>query len=228
MTNSNASSENVGLTQAHSIVGFGKDREPHDNYPTPEIAVVELLKREKFEGIVWECAVGCGNIAKYFPDCMASDIRHDDNIAGEGGVNFLLENRTVDNIVTNPPFRLAQQFVEHALKCTTKKVAMFLKLVFLESQSRYEMFQSTPLKTVYVFSKRINPKKEGVTKKMSGMIAYAWFVWEHGYTGKPEIEWILHDDEQTPEKTHIEGRGLGQTTLLEQRTKVTYDKEVGK
>ena len=181
------------MSEGQSIVGFGKDREPHDNYPTPEVAVRELLKRESFEGTVWECASGKGNIAKYFPECMASDIRTDDNVWGEKGINFLLEMRKVDNIVTNPPYKLAKQFVEHSLRCTNRKVAMFLKLVFLESQSRYELFQNTPLRTVYVFSRRLNPAKEGDTRKHSGLIAYAWFIWEHGYEGKPTIEWILHE-----------------------------------
>ena len=72
------------------------------------------------------------------------------------------------------------------------KIAMFLKTVFLESDKRYEMFNDTeyPLKTVYQFSKRVTLYKGGVKMKNSGMIAYAWYVWERGYTGKPTIEWI--------------------------------------
>jgi len=179
------------LTRAHSIVGFGRDRDPYDNYPTPDIAVVELLKREAFPGSVWEPACGAGAIARFFPDCMASDIRTD-NIYGQGGIDFLKEHRTVDNIVTNPPYKLARQFVEHALECATLKVAMFLKLVFLESESRYHLFAEHPPRTVYVFSKRLTLQAEGNTRKMSGMLAYAWFVWDKGFTGKPQIEWILH------------------------------------
>lgn len=179
------------ISKAHSIVGCGNEREPFDNYPTPEIAVTELLKRERFDGSIWECACGSGNIAKLFPDCMASDIR--ENVYGEGGINFLLEQRMVDNIITNPPFKLAEEFVRHALKCANKKVAMFLKLVFLESESRYHLFQEYPPKLVYVFSKRLTLKKEGEQRDMSGMIAYAWFVWDKSYNGKTNIEWILTD-----------------------------------
>jgi len=62
----------------------------------------------------------------------------------------------------------------------------------LESDSRYDMFQDTefPLKTVYQFSKRVTLYKGGVKMKNSGMIAYAWYVWDKDYVGKPTIEWI--------------------------------------
>ena len=70
---------------------------------------------------------------------------------------------------------------------------MFLKTVFLESEARFEMFSDKefPLKTLYQFSKRVTLYKEGKKMKNSGMIAYAWFVWDRNYTGKPSIEWIL-------------------------------------
>jgi len=62
---------------------------------------------------------------------------------------------------------------------------MLLKLVFLESERRYKMFKSTPLKTVYVFSKRLQFGSGG-----SPTLASAWFIWEKDYTGKPTIEWL--------------------------------------
>lgn len=68
---------------------------------------------------------------------------------------------------------------------------MFLKLSFLESERRKSMFENSPLKTVYVFSKRVQLYPEGQPKpKNSGTIAYAWFVWEKGYAGEPMIKWI--------------------------------------
>jgi len=68
---------------------------------------------------------------------------------------------------------------------------MLLKLNFLEGQKRYQLFKSTPLKTVYVFSKRLSFDKGNEKGKGSGLLAYAWYVWEQGYKGKPMIEWIL-------------------------------------
>ena len=186
------------LKRAQSIVGFSKTREPLDHYPTPDIAVIELLKREQFDGIIWEPACGEGNIAKFFPGCMASDIRSD-NIYGEPNVNFLEEFREVTHIITNPPYKLAQKFAEHVLTCARGKVALLLKLAFLEGASRYRLFQKFPIKTVYVFSKRLPLSKNGNTQKQSSMIPFAWFLWEKGFKGKTIIEWIMAQDNHKKE-----------------------------
>lgn len=91
-----------------------------------------------------------------------------------------------------PPFKHALEFVLEAKKKSNYKIAMFLKTVFLESEKRKAMFEDKefPLKTVYQFSKRVTLYKNGVKMKNSGIIAYAWYVWEKGYCGKPSIEWI--------------------------------------
>ena len=70
---------------------------------------------------------------------------------------------------------------------------MFLKTVFLESEARFEMFSDKefPLKTMYQFSKRVTLYKDGKKMKNSGMIAYAWFVWDRNHAGKATIESIL-------------------------------------
>lgn len=181
------------LRLAQSISGYSKTREPMDNYPTPDIATLSLMTLEDFSGIVWEPACGSGAIAKHFPGCVATDLRND-NIYGETDIDFLSEYRKVNHIITNPPYRLAQQFVEHALECVDGKVAMLCKLAFLEGKARYSLFQKNPIKTVYVFSKRLPLTKEGDTRKQSSMIPFAWFVWEKGYTGETTVKWILTDD----------------------------------
>ncbi len=178
------------LRRAQSISGFSKTREPMDNYPTPDIAVLSLLENETFDGVVWEPACGSGNIARHFKNCIATDIRYD-NVYGKTGIDFLNEYRRVNHIVTNPPYRLAQQFVEHALECVDGKVAMLCKLAFLEGKARYSLFKQHPVRTVYVFSKRLPLTKEGDSRKQSSMIPFAWFVWDKGYQGKTTVDWIL-------------------------------------
>lgn len=187
--------EYTSLRRAQSISGYSKTRESMDNYPTPDIAVISLKSRENFSGVIWEPACGAGNIAKHFPGCIATDIRKN-TIYGEIGVDFLTEFRKVDHIITNPPYRLAQQFVEHALECANGKVAMLCKLAFLEGKSRYTLFQENPIKTVYVFSKRLPLTKEGDARKQSSMIPFAWFVWEKGFKWKTTIDWILVNNEK--------------------------------
>jgi hypothetical protein len=183
------------LRRAQSISGYSTTREPMDNYPTPDIATLSLLAREDFPGTIWEPACGSGNIARHFPHCIATDIRSD-NIFGEAKIDFLTEYRQVDHIITNPPYRLALPFAQHALECASGKVAMLCKLAFLEGKARYALFQEHPMKTVYVFSKRLPLTKEGDKRKQSSMIPFAWFVWENGYQGKTIIEWILAGDEE--------------------------------
>lgn len=169
-------------------------RESNDFYATPEFATRLLLSKEIFDGVVWEPACGNGAISKVLegiPNISLISTDLYDRGYGEPNVDFL--NVTKDNInhiVTNPPYKLAQPFVEHALKCCNGKVAMLLKLNFLEGQKRKPFLESTPLKWVYVFSKRISFDKGDEINKGNGLLAYAWFVWEHGYTGHPQIAWI--------------------------------------
>ena len=184
------------MTKALSIVGSSRNngkREKDDFYPTPKYAVDELLKREVFNGNVWECACGEGDISEVFLK-KGFDVKSTDLIDrgfGEVG-NFFETDYVADNIVTNPPYKQALEFVLEAKKKSNSKIAMFLKTVFLESEKRKAMFEDKefPLKTVYQFSKRVTLYKNGVKMKNSGMIAYAWYVWEKGYCGKPSIEWI--------------------------------------
>ena len=185
------------MNKALSIVGSSRnngDREVDDFYPTPAYAVEELLKRETFDGNIWECACGDGAISEVFKN-KGFEVHSTDLINRGYGteMDFLQSDFVADNIITNPPYKLALDFVLHAKNLSNKKIAMFLKTVWLESESRYNMFQDAeyPLKTVYQFSKRVSLYKGGVKMKNSGMIAYAWYVWDKEYKGKPTIEWIL-------------------------------------
>ena len=179
-----------------AIVGSSRsngDREVDDFYPTPAYAVEKLLEKETFSGNIWECACGQGDISKVFIEKGFSV--HSTDLADRGfGIpekDFLKYNGEMyDNIITNPPYKHALEFVLQAKKYARYKVAMFLKTVFLESKARFEMFNDKefPLKTMYQFSRRVTLYKDGEKMKNSGMIAYAWFIWDRNYTGKASIE----------------------------------------
>jgi hypothetical protein len=184
------------MNNALSIVGSSRNngkREKDDFYPTPKYVVEELLKRETFVGNIWECACGEGDISDVFLD-QGFEVRSSDLIDRNYGIieDFFDSNYVADNIVTNPPFKYALEFVLKAKKQSNNKIAMFLKTVFLESEKRKLMFEDKefPLKTIYQFSKRVSLYKNGEKLKNSGMIAYAWYVWEKGYVGSPTIKWI--------------------------------------
>jgi hypothetical protein len=127
---------------------FKEKRQGQDFYPTPDHATLSLLANETFTGSIWEPACGDGAISKLlltqYPAIYSSDL-HDWQY-GETGVDFLSSHRRTHNVVTNPPYKLAQEFVEHALAVSEHKVAMLLKLNFLEGQRRKSMFAKTPLK----------------------------------------------------------------------------------
>lgn len=112
-------------------------------------------------------------------------------------VDFLTYNykRKFDNIITNPPFKFAKEFILRSLDLANEKVIMFAKIQLLEGQDRLKMWENTPIKTIYVFSKRVNPMRNGSEvdekgKPWASTMCFAWFVWEHNYEGLPTIEWI--------------------------------------
>ena len=170
-----------------SIIGFSKTREENDFYPTPPEATHALFKRETFVGDILEPACGNGmmsEVIKQYNSVTSFDLIN----RGYGAEqDFLQYSQAHTNIITNPPYKIASEFVNHAKLLASKKVAMLLKLVFLESSGRYKMFQDKdfPLKCIYVFCKRLQFGKGG-----SPTIASAWFVWDKGYIGKPYVEWI--------------------------------------
>lgn len=172
------------------------DRPELDYYATPSEMAEELLRLEPDLNNIWEPACGEGHLATVFAFAnkigLASDIV--DRQYGRV-IDFLQASGIVWNgdIVTNPPYNKAQEFVEHALDLIPKgrKVCMFLKLTFLEGQKRRSLFERNELKTVYVSTRRVNCALNGnFDNKQSSAVAYAWFVWEKGYNGKPTIEWF--------------------------------------
>ena len=107
--------------------------------------------------------------------------------------DFLTETENQYDIITNPPYKFCKEFAEHALDISKEgtKIAMFLKLTFMESQARRDLFEKYPFKTLYVFSSRRTCAKNGDFEKYpSSAVAYGWYVWEKGFKGNPIIKWI--------------------------------------
>ena len=187
--------ERVGEAIVRKTNTRGKNAEPNDYYATEPKATELLLEQEHFVGPIWEPACGEGHISKVLLDYLY-DVRSSDLVDrgfGEAGVDFLQNNgeRWEGDIITNPPYKYAREFVEEALRSVPegRKVAMFLKLTFLEGQARRELFHKSPPKTVYVSSARLQCGKSGDFSGTS-MVAYAWFLWEKGYTGSTTLKWI--------------------------------------
>lgn len=171
------------------------DREHNDYYATEPKAIRLLLEKEKFRN-VWEVACGQGHLAEVLQEHnilgKATDLI--DRGYGKGGVDFLQQNESWEgDIVTNPPYKYAQQFIEKSLETVNsgRKVAMFLRIQFLEGKSRGKMFAKYPPKIIYVSRTRLKCAIGGNFDAITGSATcYAWYVWEKGYTGDTIIKWI--------------------------------------
>lgn len=164
-----------------------------DFYPTPDCAINVLLEKEVFEGEIWECASGHGAISKLLEarghNVYSSDIRTEAEVHGEGGVNFLASQRKSENILTNPPFCLAEEFIYKALELTTKKSAFLLRLAFLESERRNKLFTQFPPSKVIVISRRLPFFHDNKWHMKGSTFPHAWIIWDKQHQGPTQLEW---------------------------------------
>ena len=186
---------------AHATLGARNyalnERETNDYYATEPKALELLLELETFSPNVWECARGEGHLSEVLKQKGYNTISSDliDRGYGHSGVDFLKCNKQFDgDIITNPPYKYAKEFVEHALEVVTNghKVAMFLKVQFLEGKARRKMFEKYPPKTIYVSSSRLRCAMNGDFEKYakSNAVTYAWFIWEKGFNGDTVVRWF--------------------------------------
>jgi hypothetical protein len=173
----------------------------HDLYETPPVAVEALLRVESLPHRIWEPACGRGAIVNVLRahghEVVATDlVDYGLPITPPGyyGVDFLIERRAPEGtqaIITNPPFKLANEFVGHALELCPR-VVMLLRLAFYESERRTPILENRGLARVHVFRKRLPMMHrdgwEG-RKGNSGM-AFAWFVWIRDHRGPPTLHRI--------------------------------------
>lgn len=168
----------------------------HDLYETPPCAVEALLRVEALPEIVWEPACGPGSIVRALRssgrEVYATDIVDYGCPDSQSGVDFLLERGmpyAVGAVVTNPPFKLAGEFVAHALTLQIPKVVMLLRLAFLESDRRSAILDSGLLARVHVFRNRLPMMHRGgwTGSRASSSVCFAWFVWELGHSSPATI-----------------------------------------
>lgn len=179
-----------------------KPREINDFYATDPNALEIFLDRLKEDGVqlhnyIWECACGQGHLSKVLENrgykVWSTDLV--DRGYGKGNTDFLksLKDEWCGDILTNPPYKYAKEFVEKSLEITRKGcyTIMFLKIQFLEGQARKKLFKKYPPKYVYINSARQMCAMNGEFEKYNATaICYCWFIWEKGFNGEPTIRWI--------------------------------------
>lgn len=176
-----------------------EDREENDYYATDPEAVKMLFEMHNFNKFIWEPACGEGHLSKMMSS-LGKIVYSTDLINrnyGKTGVNFLEQNTIFDgDIITNPPYKFAKEFIFKALELIPEgnQVAMFLKVQFMEGKGRKLLFTETPAKTIYISSSRINCAKngnfEGIRNSGGSAVAYAWYVWEKGFKGETVLKWF--------------------------------------
>lgn len=186
--------------------------EEHEFYSTHPDSVFAFLDKCKQRNIVlpnkiWENCAGIGHISKTLEsegyEVLSTDLV--DRGFGIGNVDVLkLERDTLpkewlpytDCIFTNPPYKIGQSFIEKSLELAspTAYVIMFLKLTFLESKARIELFNKHKLQYVFVHANRQGCGKNGGDENGNfvngGASCYAWYIWKNDYNGLPELDWI--------------------------------------
>lgn len=172
-----------------------------DDFPTPPWATRALMEHVIEQGgytdgmNCLEPACGAGHMAKvlgeYFGKVTASDVHP----YGYGDIADFLKTLypagEYDWVITNPPFRLAEEFIERALPIARRGVAILARTVFIESIGRYErIFQPNAPSKVAQFSERVPMVKGRLDRKASTATGYAWMIWEKGFYDRTQLVWV--------------------------------------
>ena len=172
-----------------------------DDFPTPPWAtralIEHVLSNKDFLAMqtCLEPACGAGHMAKvlreYFGEVHYSDAYE----YGYGSVRDFVKNtyeaNSYDWVITNPPFRLAEEFLLHAFSVARVGVAILARTVFLESIGRYNaIFRERPPSQFAQFVERVPMVKGRLDGKATTATGYAWFVWEHQSPRIPRLTWV--------------------------------------
>lgn len=185
-----------------------KERHPQDFYATDPKALELFVTKFPIAHKVWECACGNGSLSEWLKahghDVLSSDLVN--RGYGVSGVNFLGTTKDSEfvnkwsrgghfDILTNPPYSLATEFILHALGIIPDDghVIMFLKTTFMEGKMRRRLiYNVNPPAYIFQYSERIQCAKNGDFNHMRGSaIAYAMYVWNKRNGAKTtEVRWL--------------------------------------
>jgi hypothetical protein len=159
-------------------------RHPFDNYATPKCATEALLAAIDFrrDRPVLEPACGDGYIVRVLRahgfHVEASDIRTGPEVLGRKGVDFLRRQKPCDQLITNPPFGLVNEFIRHGAALCRGQMALMLRLTFLEGAGRYHLLRKFRPCTYLVLSQRLPYQTpDGRWAPTAGNFSHAWVVW---------------------------------------------------
>lgn len=194
-----------------------------DDFPTPpwggRALVVHVLKRVRRAGLLdsiaefvgatslgrlWEPACNRGfllhGLSDYFDAAYGSDIF---DYVGNDTVDFLFpssEQKAVaalggkpEWIISNPPFRLAEEFIERCRQLAPAGgYAMLVRTSFLEGVGRHKnLFTDNPPTVIAQYAERLPMVKGRCNPKAKSATSYCWLVWINGALRRdPLFVWI--------------------------------------
>lgn len=189
-----------------SATNRGAKRNEADFYATPLETVYSLL--DNYDDIrpghlILEPSAGNGNIIEalrnrgYENHITAIELREEERykLVGKADRVAILDYLTVewreigtyDVIIGNPPYSLAQEFIDKSLSLLRPRgrLILLLRTNFLESKKRFEWWQDKIPSGLYVLSKR-----PSFTGKGTDATSYSWFIWERREDAKQTIKVI--------------------------------------
>lgn len=211
------------MAQNCSSAVMQQREEPHsslDDFPTPPWATRALwrfLLSQGFTGggVAREPAANRGHMVRVLTEVFdlveAADLH--DYGAGfpVGDYLFGPDPAPVDWTISNPPFRLAEQFIDRALRTSRVGCAFLVRSAFLEGQQRYQdLFAVCPPAFVLQFAERVVMHKGRLAPKGSTATAYCWVVFLRDHrSGVSELHWVPPCRAQLEQGGDYPGGGLG-------------------
>jgi hypothetical protein len=181
-----------------SATNRGAVRNAQDFYPTPTWlteAIIPFLGRCHPQRIL-EPAAGDGAIVDVLRAAFPVAIDHGDITTGQDFLTTPTRYQApYDLIITNPPCRLAREFISRALelrRTDRSVVAMLLRLNYLEGQER------APWMRAHMPSVYVTPRRPRFTGAGTDATAYAWFIWD----GEPTTLVILETEQPRTSKSY--------------------------
>lgn len=194
------------MTAVRKIDAHVWEREANEHYCEPAWTSMRLFDEERF-GAVHDPCCGFGTIVQsawaHGLSATGADLVDRGFVPpkfNQGGVqDFFQCDQVLDAIVCNPPFNIAPQFAQHALKLALRKVAMIFPTARLNAA---HWIKGTPLRRAWLLSPRPSMPPGHVIaaggKPGGGKMDFCWLIWERGYAGSAELRW-LHRDGTCPQ-----------------------------
>lgn len=173
------------------------DRIKHEFYLEPEWCSQRLFEVEQFKGKIVDPACGRGRIVSSAKAAGYNSIGRDLVKRGplcQNTRDFLSDNTRISNVVSNPPFSIAEEFARHALEVCAGKLALLLPIVWLTGKTRSQWLEKSPILRVWMLAPRpwMEPG-QGKVEKRGGKRDFCWVVWDKDWRGAPRVGWLRRD-----------------------------------